>query len=110
LSFLRLASAARDSPLSNFELRILPGVSIGPRGEPLKRLDDFRGEACQFLVVWGRQAPDQFLPLLGEGEEDLAAIMRRHFTYNDAAIDELIDNAYCAMVADLQLLREVADG
>ena len=56
------------------------------------------------------EALDQFFALLGESEEDFAPVRGSDHADDSIAKDELVNNADRAVVADLQLLSEVADG
>ena len=58
----------------------------------------------------GCETGDQFLSLGSKGEEDLAAVVRRDLSNDGSTGDELVDNADGAVVTDLKLLGEVADG
>jgi len=80
------------------------------RRNALKRLDDLGAEPAQFLVMGGCQALDDFLTFWREREKDFATIVRGDLAYDRGAEDQLIDDADGAVVADLQLLGEVADG
>jgi len=57
----------------------------------------------------GGEALDEVLTLGGEGEEDFAAVIGGDFADDGGALDQLIDDADGAVMADLQLLGEVAN-
>lgn len=90
--------------------RLFTGSAGSQTREALEGLDYLRREPAELLMVRRRQARDQRLAFLGEGEVDLAPILLRDLADYRLAQDELIDDADSAMMPHLQLLREFADG
>jgi len=80
------------------------------RGKALEDLDHLWREPRELSMMRRSEALDQFFALLGESEEDFAPVRGSDHADDSIAKDELVNNADRAVVADLQLLSEVADG
>ncbi len=78
--------------------------------DALEGADHFGAEPAQLPVVGGRQALDDLLAPGGEAEVNFAAIVGGGFPDDGGPAHELIDDAHRAVVPDLELLGQVADG
>jgi len=57
-----------------------------------------------------RKAVHEILPFFGKGQENLPAVVRRHFADHRLPEDELVDDTDGTMVPDLELFCQVPDG
>lgn len=78
--------------------------------DALDGLGELGAEADQFGFMEGREAVNDVEAFSGKCEEDFAAVVGGDLADNGLVADELIDDANRAMVADLQLLGQIANG